>query len=168
MISNEIPDYDFPLKESDGMPTVGTLFLGVFVTLLPKLVPRLLPIFMVNSNPETKSKFSDPNYVTDGEEMFREKFSENLQMVEDIISSLGDEDKLTKSAQESTGFKKFLFSSLEALDIDVTDYIGGLEMNSIRRLGRLARGEDSLSPYYSMVADAIIGLGSILYETLLS
>ena len=26
---------------------------------------------MVNSNPETKSKFSDPNYVTDGEEMFR-------------------------------------------------------------------------------------------------
>ena len=45
-------------------------------------------------------------------------------MVEDIISSLGDEDKLTKSAKESTGFKRFLFSSLEALDIDVTDYIG--------------------------------------------
>ena len=47
-------------------------------------------------------------------------------------------------------------------------FLGGLEMNSIRRLGRLARGEDSLSPYYSMVADAIIGLGSILYETIFS
>merc|ERR1712117_865669 len=129
-------------------------------------VPRLLPIFMVNSNPETKSKFSDPNYVTDGEEMFREKFSENLQMVEDIISSFGDEDKLQKS-KESTGFQKFLFSSLEALDIDVSDYIGGLELQSIKQLGRLARGGDRLSPYYAMVADAIIGLGSILFQAVL-
>lgn len=69
------------------------------------------------------AKFDDPNYVSNGEEMFREKFSENLQMVEDIISSFGDEDKLQKS-KESTGFQKFLFSSLEALDIDVSDYIG--------------------------------------------
>merc|ERR1711988_1235690 len=168
-MTNEIQDNDFLTKGVEAaseLPSVGTIFLGVFVTLLPKLVPRLLPMFTVDRSLD--AKFDDPNYVSNGEEMFREKFSENLQMVEDIISSLGDEDKLTKSAQESTGCKRFLFSSLEALDIDVTDYIGGLEMNSIRRLGRLARGEDSLSPYYSMVADAIIGLGSILYETIFS
>ena len=54
----------------------------------------------------------------------REKFSENLQMVEDIITSFGDDgNQLTKS-KESTGFQKFLFSSLETLDIDVSDYIG--------------------------------------------
>merc|ERR1711997_983567 len=145
---NEIPDNDIATKGTEvGLPTVGTVFLGVFVTLLPKLVPRLM-VFM---SPERKSKFSDPAFLSEGE-----KISDNLQMVEDIITTFGDENQLEKSTAEATGFKKFLFSSLEALDIDVTDYIGNLEMNSIKQLGRLARGEDSLSPYYDMAADGII------------
>ena len=139
-------------------------------------------MFMLDSSADTKSKFDDPNYLPDGEELFREKFSENLQMVEDIITSFSDDDHVLKS-QESSGFQKFLFTSLEALDIDVTDYIGkdkqtlkyflthniisgGLEIESIKHLGRLARGEDSLSPYYGMIADALIGLGSVLYGTM--
>merc|ERR1719284_1255675 len=114
-------------------------------------------------SPEMKSKSEEPNYYTDGEALFREKFSENLQMVEDIITSFGDDgDQLTKS-KESTGFQKFLFTSLETLDIDVSDYIGGLEIDSIKHLGRLARGEDRMSPYYSMIAEALIGLGSIIF-----
>jgi len=162
-MSNEILDNDVVTKGSEAdLPTIGTVFLGVFVTLLPKLVPRLLPIFMVDSTPETKSKFNDPNYLPEGEEMFREKFSENLQMVEDIITSVADDDHTLK-AKESTGFQKFLFTSLEALDIDVTDYVGGLEIESIKQLGRLARGEDRMSPYYGMIADALIGLGSVLF-----
>merc|ERR1712045_661918 len=163
LMTNEIQDNDFLTKGVEAaseLPSVGTVFLGVFVTLLPKLVP----MFTVDRSLD--AKFDDPNYVSNGEEMFREKFSENLQMVEDIISSFGDEDKLQKS-KESTGFQKFLFSSLEALDIDVSDYIGGLELQSIKQLGRLARGEDRLSPYYAMVADAIIGLGSILFQAVL-
>ena len=54
----------------------------------------------------------------------REKFSENLQMVEDIISSFGDEGSQLEKSQEYTGFQKFLFTSLETLDIDISDYIG--------------------------------------------
>merc|ERR1712018_37623 len=74
---NEIPDNDIATKGTEvGLPTVGTVFLGVFVTLLPKLVPRL----MVMMSPERKSKFSDPAFLPEGEKMFREKFSENLQM----------------------------------------------------------------------------------------
>merc|ERR1719422_1204145 len=81
-------------------------------------------------SPEMKSKSEEPSYYTDGEAMFREKFSENLQMVEDIITSFGDDgNQLTKSK----GFQKFLFSSLETLDIDVSDYIGGLEIESIKK-----------------------------------
>merc|ERR1712193_252359 len=102
---------------------------------------------MVFMSPERKSKFSDPAFLPEGEKMFREKFSENLQMVEDIITTFGDENQLEKSTAEATGFKKFLFSSLE-----------DLEMNSIKQLGRLARGEDSLSPSYDMAADGIIAL----------
>ena len=75
-------------------------------------------------SPGQKSKFSDPQYLPEGEEMFREKFSENLLMVEDIITTFGDENKLEKSAKEAKGFKKFLFTTLEAMDIDVSDYIG--------------------------------------------
>merc|ERR1711994_516180 len=158
---NEIPDNDIATKGAEvGLPTVGTLFLGVFVTLLPKLVPRLM-VFMT---PERKSKFSDPAFLPEGEKMFREKFSENLQMVEDIITTFGDENQLEKSTAEATGFKKFLFSSLEALDIDLTDYIGNLEINSIKQLGRLARGEVRLSPYYDMAADEIITVANILFN----
>merc|ERR1719420_711127 len=58
-------------------------------------------------SPEMKSKSEEPSYYTDGEAMFREKFSENLQMVEDIITSFGDDgDQLTKS-KESTDFRNF-------------------------------------------------------------
>lgn len=138
-------------------------------------------MFMLDSSPETKSKFADPNYVTDSEAMFREKFSENLQMVEDIITSFGDDTDRVEKSQEYSGFQKFLFTSLETLDIDVSDYIGtynkislishsllvlflgGLEIDSIKHLGRLARGEDRMSPYYSMIAEALIGLGSIIF-----
>ena len=81
-------------------------------------------MFMLDSSPETKSKFADPNYVTDSEAMFREKFSENLQMVEDIITSFGDDTDRVEKSQEYSGFQKFLFTSLETLDIDVSDYIG--------------------------------------------
>jgi len=157
---NEIHDNAILTKGAElELPTIGTLFLGVFVTLLPKVVPRMLTIF----SPEMKSKSEEPSYYTDGEAMFREKFSENLQMVEDIITSFGDDgDQLTKS-KESTGFQKFLFSSLETLDIDVSDYIGGLEIESIKKLGRLARMEDRLSPYYNMCADAILSLGLLAF-----
>merc|ERR1719282_839103 len=81
-------------------------------------------------SPEMKSKSEEPSYYTDGEAMFREKFSENLQMVEDIITSFGDDgNQLTKS----------------------------------KELGRLARMEDRLSPYYNMCADAILSLGLLAF-----
>ena len=41
--------------------------------------------------------------------------------------------------------------------------VGGLEIESIKQLGRLARGEDRMSPYYGMIADALIGLGTVLF-----
>ena len=44
-------------------------------------------------------------------------------MVEDIVTASGD-GSLERKGQEYTGFKKFLFGSLEALDINVSDYLG--------------------------------------------
>ena len=55
----------------------------------------------------------------------REKFVENLKMVEDIVEAAED-NTLERKSQDYTGFKRFLFGSLEALDINVSDYIGQL------------------------------------------
>lgn len=46
-------------------------------------------------------------------------------MVEDIVSAAED-NTLERKSQDYTGFKRFLFGSLEALDINVSDYIGQL------------------------------------------
>ena len=45
-----------------------------------QLVPRILPFFMNNDAPGLKAKFDDPNYLQEGEQMFRDKFSEYLQV----------------------------------------------------------------------------------------
>merc|ERR1712083_559966 len=164
-LSNEIYDHGLPAKES-GLPCPSSLMLGVFVTMLPKMVPRILPFFMNSDSPGLKAKFDDPNYLKEGEQMFKDKFTENLQMVEDIIASVGNDNQLEKKSSEYTGFKKFLFGSLEALDINVSDYLGGLEVDSIRKLARIARGEDVYSPYYIMAADALLAVGSYLYQTI--
>merc|ERR1711878_41850 len=70
LMTNEIQDNDFLTKGVEAaseLPSVGTLFLGVFVTLLPKLVPRLLPMFTVDRSLD--AKFDDLNYVANGEEI---------------------------------------------------------------------------------------------------
>ena len=46
-------------------------------------------------------------------------------MVEDIVTAAED-NTLERKSQDYTGFKRFLFGSLEALDINVSDYIGQL------------------------------------------
>ena len=55
----------------------------------------------------------------------REKFIENLKIVEDVVMAAED-NTLERKSQDYTGFKRFLFGSLEALDINVSDYIGQL------------------------------------------
>merc|ERR1712115_652799 len=166
VLSNEIFDNGLPAKES-GLPCPSSLMLGVFVTMLPKLVPRILPFFMNNDSPGLKAKFDDPNYLKEGEQMFKDKFSENLQMVEDIISSVGNDNQLEKKSSDYTGFKRFLFGSLEALDINVSDYIGGLEVKSVQKLARIAQGEDSMSGLYNIIADGIIAVSSFIFNNYL-
>merc|ERR1712109_290716 len=129
------------------------------------MVPRLMPYFLGSAAPEVKSRFSDPQYLLENEDVFREKFVENLKMVEDIVEAAED-NTLERKSQDYTGFKRFLFGSLEALDINVSDYIGGLEVKSVQKLARIARGEDVYSPYYTMAADALIAVGSYLYQSI--
>ena len=44
---------------------------------------------------------------------------------------------------------------------------GGLEISSVQRLARIARGEDPMSGIYTMIADGIISFASFLYASYL-
>merc|ERR1719153_92037 len=166
-MTNEIYDYDLGQKgDLFGLPGESTAILGILCALLPKIVPHILPYFI--ANPDTQAKFSDPEYMKESEQSFRDKFVEHLEMVEDIVDSVdgfdeGDPDK-KRMSEEFTGFRKFLFGSLEALDVNVADYVGHLEVESVKHLARIAKGEDQMSPFYNMVADTIMAVGSFLYN----
>merc|ERR1719400_2651384 len=102
---------------------------------------------MYSASPEMKAKFDEPDYIRENEILLKEKFSEYFKIIEDIIETL--DGSPVKKSSEYTGFKKFLFGSLEAVD---------LEVGPLHHLGRIARGEDSSSPLYSMIADGIIAV----------
>ena len=90
--TNEIYDTSNAAFQDQGDST--KVFLGVLVTLLPKvtpnqfikihiskqrfsqILPRLMPILM--SDARIKEKFQDQEYLENVEHMFREKFIENL------------------------------------------------------------------------------------------
>ena len=109
-------------------------------------------------------------------------------MVEDIVASV-DDNSLERKSEEYTGFRKFLFGALKALDLNVSDYIGekgrskhadssyfelydhncspgGLDVSSVRSLTRTAQGEDPMSGIYTVVADGIVAFLSFVYGNL--
>merc|ERR1712071_327008 len=147
----------------EGLPCPTTLLIGTLITLLPRIAPRLMPVFLAGRS-DLKAQFADPDYMKESEQLFREKFVENLMMVEDIVTASGD-GSLERKGQEYTGFKKFLFGSLEALDINVSDYLGGMDISSLQGLARVARGEDPMDGIYNIIADGIISVGSYVYQT---
>ena len=49
-----------------------------------------------------------------------------VQVVEDVIETL--DGSPVKKSSEDTGFKKFLFGCLESLNIDVSNFMGELEL----------------------------------------
>merc|ERR1711936_1107848 len=49
------------------------VFLGILVTLLPKIIPRIMPAIM-GGDARIQEKFQDAEYITQVEQMFREKF----------------------------------------------------------------------------------------------
>ena len=45
-----------------------------------QLLPRLMPVLMVNSAEEIKAKFDAPDFVEDNEEMLKEEFSKYFEV----------------------------------------------------------------------------------------
>merc|ERR1711893_301092 len=75
--TNEIYDQSNAAFQEESDST--RVFLGVLVTLLPKIIARI------------KEKFQDEDYVIQVEQMFREKFLENLGVFENLIMAWKDD-----------------------------------------------------------------------------
>merc|ERR1712158_252376 len=81
--TNEIYDQSTAAFNEENDST--RVFLGVLVTLLPKIIPRIMPAIM-GGDARIQEKFQDEEYVTQVEQMFREKFLENLGVFENLIA----------------------------------------------------------------------------------
>ena len=126
--TNEIYDTSNAAFQDQGDST--KVFLGVLVTLLPKvtpnqfikknhiskqhfsqILPRLMPILM--SDARIKEKFQDQEYLENVEHMFREKFIENLGVSLCLHRKSYHHEMTRKVIKNSISFyakKKVLFS----------------------------------------------------------
>lgn len=84
--TNEIYDQDSLTDAFKEGADVWTIFLGVVVTLLPKIVPRVMPA-LVPESANLREKFDDEDYVKEVENMFREKFLQNLDAIESLVNA---------------------------------------------------------------------------------
>lgn len=85
--TNEIYDQSNAAFQDNGDTT--KVFLGVLVTLLPKIIPRIMPAILGDAR--IKEKFQDQEYLETVEQMFREKFIENLNVFENLIVAWKDD-----------------------------------------------------------------------------
>lgn len=89
-LTNEI--FDLTSDTTAAMRETGdtwTLVLGVVVTLLPKIIPRMMPA-LVGEN-ALRERFDDEDYSIKLEHMFREKFIQNLDVIENLIRAWKDD-----------------------------------------------------------------------------
>merc|ERR1712025_1460890 len=85
--TNEIYDQSNAAFQDQGDTT--KVFLGVLVTLLPKIIPRIMPAILGDA--KIKKKFQDQEYLDTVEQMFREKFVENLSIFENLVVAWKDD-----------------------------------------------------------------------------
>jgi len=86
--TNEIYDQDSLTDAFKEGADVWTIFLGVVVTLLPKIIPRVMPALVPEAN--LREKFDNEDYIRGVEDMFREKFLANLDAIENLVRAWKD------------------------------------------------------------------------------
>jgi len=108
-LTNEI--VDLTMDTSAAMRESGdtwTMLLGVVVTLLPKIMPKMLPAMM--GEPELKERFGEEDFNNKIEDMFRTKIIENLNMIEGFIRAWKEDEDIA-SLLDNFGLEKLGLNS---------------------------------------------------------
>eukprot|EP00088_Acartia_fossae_P035783 TRINITY_DN36902_c0_g1_i1.p1 TRINITY_DN36902_c0_g1~~TRINITY_DN36902_c0_g1_i1.p1 ORF type:complete len:180 (-),score=39.65 TRINITY_DN36902_c0_g1_i1:311-820(-) len=150
-LSNNI--YDSGIVK-EGLTSPSSLFLSLIVTMIPKIVPRMMPRVMTKMYPGVSvSRFDDVNYIHHVEDMFREKFAQNLMIVVDIL----DEEKygLKKERYGREGqLARIINTSLHALNIDVRQF----DSQRLTELAELVNGHSPRAEMYNLIGDMILAV----------
>jgi len=153
--TNEIYDQDSLTDAFKEGADVWTVFLGVVVTLLPRIIPRVMPALVPEQN--LREKFDSEDYVKDIENLFREKFLQNLDAIENLVRAWKDNtlepEKYGFGADSILNKEDFIVGDTEGFQNDILSAIQFLQ-------DRMQRSRDD-----SEATDGITRLANSIWKT---
>ena len=150
-LSNNIYDSGI-IKEGLTSPT--SLILSLMVTMIPKIVPRLMPKMMTKMYPGVSvSRFDDVNYVHSVEDMFRDKFAQNIMIVVDILDEEKYGIKKARFGQEGQ-LAKIIKTALHSLNIDIRQF----DSDRLAELAELVNGRSARAEMYNLIGDMVLAV----------
>jgi len=153
-ITNNI--YDAGILGKEGLMTSpSTILMSLMVTMLPKLVPYIMPQIIMRVNPKSAARFEDGTYDPyEMETMFRDKFVQNLVMVNDILNEEAAGEVRERKGEEGR-LATLITSTLDTVGVDVSEFDGSKMLD----MADLVSGRSPRSAMYNLVADTIINIG---------
>jgi len=161
--TNEI--YDQSTAAFDQEQDSTRVFLGILVTLLPKIIPRIMPAIM-GGDARIQEKFQDKEYITQVEEMFREKFLENLGVFENLIvawqdNSLAPEDLGLHDLDPNHLFAREDLIAGEPASFQ-SELLAGIHFLKDRMQRSIAREDDSINRVANTIWSTAITIADLI------
>jgi len=147
--------YDSGILGKEGfIAAPHNVILSLMVTMLPKVVPLIMPEIISRVNPDaSSSRFDEDNYKYEMETMFRNKFADNLMMVVDILNEEKVGQKVERSGEEGR-LARLITTTLDTVGVDISDFDGSKMVD----LADLVSGRSPRSAMYNLAADTIISV----------
>jgi hypothetical protein len=173
--TNEIYDISNEANQAaykDGGDT-WTMILGIVVTLLPKIIPRIMPSIV--GEDKLQERFDDGGvggYSGQIEHRFREKFLQNLNFVENLVRAWQDDTlnlehfgingNLVATAKEDGGniLDNFIAGEPESFQQELLQGIGFLQ----ERVQRSEHNPDSITVIANRIWDTATALSAIVTQ----
>jgi len=158
---------DLTMDTSAAMRETGdtwTMLLGVVVTLLPKIMPKMLPVLV--GTPEIQERFGAEDYNEKIEHMFRGKMLDNLAMIEGFIRAWKD-DTLDLT---DYGFDSNLIKAKSDLIVGEPESFQDELLNGIsfiqKRIARSDDGEDHIAKIANRIWDTANAITMVISQYL--
>jgi len=144
-----------------------TMVLGIVVTLLPKIIPRIMPSIV--GEEKLRERFDDGG--NELEHMFREKFLQNLNFVENLVRAWRDDtlnlehfginSNLIATSKDDSGkdfLETFIAGEPDSFQQELLDGIGFLQ----ERIQRSENNPDSITVIANRIWDTATALSKLI------
>jgi len=141
-----------------------TMILGIVVTLLPKIIPRIMPSIV--GEDKLRERFDDGHGEI--EDMFREKFLQNLNFVENLVRAWRDDTldlehfgingNLIAEAKSEDILENFIAGEPASFQQELLSGIGFLQ----ERIQRSEHNPDSITVIANRIWDTATALSTLI------